>query len=92
MPAALPFTVLALRHAEGTVPENRFWLALSSCSWFREDHSGGSVPVSVLLPTLMRCRFVLFAQVAGRAPVQAEYTEAQSTVHAAQIQRDKSAS
>ena len=85
MPAALPFIVLALRHAEGTVPENRFWLALSVCSWFREDHSDGSVPVSMLLPTFMFCRFVLFAQVAGREPVQTVHTEAQTTVHAAQI-------
>ena len=71
MPAVLvPFSVLALRQLEGIAPENRFWLAFRVCSWFREDHSAGSDPVSVLLLRLMCLRLLLPDQEAGSEPAQ----------------------
>lgn len=72
MPAVVaPFTVLALRQLEGIAPENRFWLAFRVCSWFREDHSAGSDPVSVLLLRLMCFKLLLPDQEAGNEPAQA---------------------
>lgn len=69
----VPLTMLPLRQAEGTLPENRFWLAFSVCSWPREDHSAGSVPVSVLLLKFTCVRRLFPDQEAGTVPATSSH-------------------
>ena len=67
MPCTVPLA-LVLRQAPGTVPEKKLRLPSNRRSAPRSDQPAGSVPVSVLLPSVRFFISVAEPHPAGRVP------------------------